>query len=77
MGSANNTGEQLPGFRHHEPEAVEIVERFKQFRALESCNGLRQLAALAQGMDQILPGLAASLSRAIRPDLCHSIALFR
>jgi hypothetical protein len=52
--------QQLTRLSHHKPQAVEVDEHLEQFRTLERFHGVGQLAALAKGDHEIVPGLAAA-----------------
>ena len=48
----NDPLQDLPGLRHDEPQTVEVIEHFEQFRPLECGNRVGQLAAFAKCIDQ-------------------------
>ena len=54
---ANDALQQLPRLRHHEPQAVQVDKDFEQLRTVKSFNRLGELAALAQGSDEIAAGV--------------------
>lgn len=65
--------QDLPGLRHDEPQTVEVIEHFEQFRPLECGNRIGQLAAFAKCIDQVFPGFFAPLPGRHRQVIVHRI----
>ena len=57
MNSAGDTCQQLVGLRHHESEAVQVIEHLQEFASLEVLDRICQLTAFAEGIDEIGSGL--------------------
>lgn len=54
-----------PGFGHHETQAVEIDQYFKQIAAFEAFDGICEFAALTQRGDEIGARLVRSVERVV------------
>jgi len=75
MNAPGNSGQQLARLRHNEPEAVQIVQHFQQFPAIEVLYRVSQLAALAKGVYQIQSGLVSPFRGLERCEFVHWISL--
>jgi hypothetical protein len=52
--------QQLTRLRHHEAQAVQVDEDFKELGALERFHGVGEIATLAKGNHEIGPRLGAA-----------------